>query len=108
MAINILFKSDFTTLRCYTNIMSDKFSYSGIPYEVPNYHDGKSANLLMYDLCIYIGDTIRRGEVWEPWLHKAFDQYIKPADIVLEAGCFRDSCTLKIELVKTNIKKKKS
>jgi FkbM family methyltransferase len=96
MAINILIKSDFTTLNCYNNLMSDKFSYSELPYEVPNYHDGKSAKLLMYDFCVYIGDTIRRGKIWEPWLHKAFEQYIKPTDVVLEAGCHVGSHSVKL------------
>jgi len=43
-----------------------------------------------------ISDSIRRGEKWEPFLHKVFEKYITKDSIVIEAGCHIGTHTVKL------------
>lgn len=43
--------------------------------------------LFLYDNCL-ISDSIRRGELWEPYLHEVFEKYFAKDSFAIDAGAF--------------------
>ena len=44
----------------------------------------------------YVQAFLRRGEIWEPTQQKLFEKYIQSGDVVVDAGAFVGSHTLKL------------
>jgi FkbM family methyltransferase len=59
-------------------------------YEVPGYAKFK---VYKNDL---ISDSIKRGELWEPYLHLVFNKYVTKDSVVIEGGCHIGTHTLKL------------
>jgi FkbM family methyltransferase len=64
-------------------------------YTVKNYHNGNSYFFETHDNC-HVSNFIRRGEIWEPHMHRIFDHFIKSDMIVIEGGCHIGTHTLKL------------
>ena len=63
--------------------------------EVANYHDGKPAYFYTYP-SDYISDLIRKGNIWEPYLHRIFEQFVTSDSVVIEAGCHIGTHSVKL------------
>ena len=76
----------------------------GIPsntyYTVDNYHYTSVVKFLTYsvDKCI-ISSLISKNQIWEPHMHKIFEEYITKESVVLEGGCHIGTHTVKLALL---------
>lgn len=61
------------------------FEFATDPAIVPNYHDGMDATFYCYEKD-FISSYLKDGKVWEPHMHKAFEEHIAPTDVVLDIG----------------------
>lgn len=64
-------------------------------YEINDPSDKKIYYFETYSDCI-ISDHIKKNQIWEPHLHAIFEQYINKDSIVLEAGCYIGTHTIKL------------
>lgn len=69
---------------------------------VENYHNGQPARFETYENG-HISKLIRKGQVWEPHLHRVFEKYIKPNDVVIEAGCHIGTHTIKLSKLSNKV-----
>lgn len=69
---------------------------------VENYHNGQPARFETYENG-HISKLIRKGQVWEPHLHRVFERYIKPDDVVIEAGCHIGTHTIKLSKLSNKV-----
>jgi FkbM family methyltransferase len=72
-----------------------KYEVEPIEYEVKNYNGDESAFFYVFRHC-YIGYEIKAGKVWEPHLHKIFEQYINKESVVVEGGSHVGSHSVKL------------
>ena len=64
-------------------------------YTIENYHLGESVKFNLFENC-YISDFLRKGNIWEPHLHKIFEEYITNNSTVVEAGCHIGTHSIKL------------
>ena len=72
-----------------------KYQVEPSEYEIKNYNGEDSAFFYVFQYC-YIGNQIKLGDVWEPHLHRVFEQYIDKDSIVIEGGCHIGSHSVKL------------
>jgi FkbM family methyltransferase len=64
-------------------------------YSVLNYHNNITYYFALHDNCI-ISNKIKKGNLWEKYMHDIFEKYITNDSIVIEGGCHIGTHTLKI------------
>jgi len=64
-------------------------------YIVKNYHNKKEAIFRTYYECI-ISNSIKKNQIWKPYLHDLFEKYVSNSSIVIENGCHIGAHTLKL------------
>jgi len=87
-------KEQLSYFNHWTHYWINKLLYVN-KYKVENYHEDKPFYFAVYDNCI-ISDIIKRGEIWEEYMHRVFEKYITKDSIVLEGGCHIGTHTLKL------------
>lgn len=75
--------------------MIDQYEYDNTIYEIKNYHNNDSAFFKTYQKCA-ISDLLKKGMIWEPHLHKIFDQYVTKDSVVIEGGCHVGAHAIKL------------
>lgn len=73
----------------------DKYKIDEEIYKVENYHENEKAFFKTFDRCV-ISERIKRGVLWEPFLHKVFEQYVNSDSIVVDAGTHIGTHTIKL------------
>ena len=64
---------------------------------VPRYHtDGRGAVFHVYDQPDYISDHLRRGAIWEPYMHRVFEHHIPEEATCIEGGGNLGSHSIKL------------
>lgn len=76
----------------------DKFRVNPIPVLVPNYHKNESATFLFFEKC-FIGNKMKKGEIWEAYMHKVFEKYLDKNSVVIDAGAFVGTHTIKLSKI---------
>lgn len=76
----------------------DKFKINNKTVLVKNYHKSESAKFLLFENC-FIGEKIKNGEIWEKYLHEVFEKYLNDSSIVIDAGAFVGTHTVKLSKI---------
>lgn len=69
---------------------------------VSHYHEGQSAQFRCYK-DDFISSHLHKGEVWEPHMHRLFEKYISPEDVVLDIGANIGTHSVKMAKLAKNL-----
>jgi FkbM family methyltransferase len=64
-------------------------------YPILNYNNNEIYYFSVYENCI-ISNVIKKGIIWEKYMHNVFEKYITKKSVVIEGGCHIGTHTLKL------------
>lgn len=76
----------------------DKFRVDPKPVLIKKYHKEENATFVFFENC-FIGNKMKKGDIWERYLHEVFETYLDSSSVVIDAGAFVGTHTVKLSKI---------